>query len=155
MNTTKIAIPDILSLREDLNSSWLLLHQESEPVKAAILQRFKDTEARIGTTTDIGAIQRLHNFTKFLKASATAMDCMDNFIARMMKILDSLDDAYWTGVFEGYQFREENRSLKADVEALETRCRILENGLMSSLNKRRKDRVAVDKISNKSKQAAA
>lgn len=148
-------ITDPLSLLEDLNSSWQLLQQESAPVKKAILQRFKDTEDRIGITTDVNALQKLDAFRKFLKLVATQSDAKDVFIARMVKNFNSMDDAYWAGVLKGQQLEEENEDLKAEVAALKIRCWVIETGLRSALDQRRKKSAEVGMIPNRSNQAAA
>lgn len=148
-------ITDPKSLLEDLNSSWQLLQQESAPVKKATLQRFKDTEDKIGITTNIDALQKLDGFRKFLKSIAANSDAKDLFIARMVKNFNSLDDAYWAGVLKGQQPAAEIEDLKAQLDASKMTRRIIEDGLRSSLNKRRKNGADVGTITNRSNQAAA
>lgn len=138
MNTdANITISDIISFREDLNSSWQLLQQEARPVRAAILERFKDTESRIANTTDVDALQKLDAFKKFLKSLAAESDARDLFIQRMVNNFNAIDDAYWEGVLYGQSLIEENRLLREKVESLSIQKKILNNSFKKVLAKRR------------------
>lgn len=130
-------IPDLKSFREDLNSSWKLILQESAPVKAAILQRFRETEERIGITTDVNTLQKLDAFKKFLKSQAAESDAKDQFIQRMVNNFNAIDDAYWKGVLYGQSLIEENKLLLERVQSLSIQKKILNNSFKKILAKRR------------------
>jgi hypothetical protein len=131
-------ITDPRSFRDSLNTSHQLLQQESGPIRQAILNRYRDTERRIGSTTDIHSLQRLNAFQKFLKAMATALDWRDAFIVRTVEAFNLMDAAYWDGVIRGQELIAENRSLKAEREGLYFRIEILEGALKKALQRHRK-----------------
>lgn len=114
-----------------------------------ISQRLKNTEGRIGATTDLAVLQRLYTFEKFLKKLTTQWDAHNLFIARMIQRFSTLDGAYWNGALKGYQLEQESRNLKAEVEGLKIRCGIIQDGLRSAVNRSRENAVDMDMITNR------